>query len=512
MKKRKAKQLLLIFIIIFLVYTPSIKAQENGWEEEGEAKYYYVDGKKVKGFQEIDGKTYFFSRINDNAMRTGSFQIDGIYYHFNEDGSMYTGLLTENGNTYYHDTDGKRLTGFQKIEGKIYFFSRINDNAMRTGSFQIDGIYYHFNEDGSMYTGILKENGNTYYHDTDGKRLTGFQKKKKKIYFFSRIGDNAMRTGTFWIDGPYYHFNEDGSMHTGFLEENGNTYYFDETGKRVSGFQKIDGKTYFFSRINDNPMRTGMFSIDGTICLFYETGEQEKGTKWIDWEDNKYYIINGIIQTQPTKIDGKYYAFDKNGIHQTKSFKDGNKEFIINSNGEVETVYHHISVYYNQKDSRWGNKKYGAKTFGGTGCAPTSMAMAFQTILNREILPTEIGNYLYYQTKEYNRKTAGSSGLAIIYATNQYNIKREGISSTNMLAEKLWEGKIVFAAMGDGKFGTKKWNHAIIMSGIRNGNQTYAIDPLIQANNGWIDINKIWNEKSKDADDKSGGYYLYALS
>ena len=83
-------------------------------------------------------------------MRTGSFQIDGIYYHFNEDGSMFTGILKENGNTYYHDTDGKRLTGFQMIDGKTYFFSRINDNAMRTGSFQIDGIYYHFNEDGSM--------------------------------------------------------------------------------------------------------------------------------------------------------------------------------------------------------------------------------------------------------------------------------------------------------------------------------------------------------------------------
>ena len=36
-----------------------------------------------------------------------------------------------------------------------------------------------------------------------------------------------MRTGTLWIDGPYYNFNEDGSMHTGLLKENGKTYYFD---------------------------------------------------------------------------------------------------------------------------------------------------------------------------------------------------------------------------------------------------------------------------------------------
>ena len=363
-----------------------------------------------------------------------------------------------------------------------------------------------------MHTGFLQENGNTYYFDESGKRASGFREIDGKTYFFSRINDNPMRTGTFWIDGPYYHFNEDGTMHVGLLKENGNTYYFDGSGKRASGFQEIDGKTYFFSRINDNPMRTGIFSIDGPTYLFYENGEQEKGTKWIDYGNNKYYIKESIIQTQPTKIDNKYYAFNKKGIYQTQTYKEDNIEYIIDEEGILKDVHYNIPIYYNQKDSRWTNKKYGAKKFGPTGCAPTSMAMAFQTILNKKILPTDVADYLYNYTNEYNKKSAGSSGLAIIKGANHYHVKLEGISSETELKDKLFEGKIVFAAMGEGKFGTKRWNHAIIMSGIKGNKETYAIDPLFKSNNGWISTNKIWTEKSKDADDKLGGYYLYALS
>ena len=52
------------------------------------------------------------------------------------------------------------------------------------------------------------------------------------------------------------------------ISGSGKTYYFDNTGKRASGFQTINGNTYFFSRIGDNAMRTGTFSIDGPIASF----------------------------------------------------------------------------------------------------------------------------------------------------------------------------------------------------------------------------------------------------
>ena len=44
-----------------------------------------------------------------------------------------------------------------------------------------------------------------------------------------------MRTGTFNIDGDYYHFNEDGTMHTGLLEENDETYFYSDKGIMQTG-------------------------------------------------------------------------------------------------------------------------------------------------------------------------------------------------------------------------------------------------------------------------------------
>lgn len=126
------------------------------------------------------------------------------------------------------------------------------------------------------------------------------------------------------------------------------------------------------------------------------------------------------------------------------------------------------------------------------------------------MLPTEVADYLYYQTEEYNKYTNGTSGLGIIFASKHYNIKAIPIKTKKELDGHLKEGKIVFAAMGNGKFATQRWNHAIILYRFNN-NQTYAHDPLKVLNNGWVSTDLIWREKSKDPDDIRGGSELYAL-
>ena len=189
---------------------------------------------------------------------------------------------------------------------------------------------------------------------------------------------------------------------------------------------------------------------------------------------------------------------------------------IDSSKNQLPTKDHYIEfsqkipTYYCQKDPRWDNKYYGKKKFGNTGCAPTSMAMAFTGILNRVILPTEIADYLYHHTNEFNKKTVGSSGLAIIYASNFFGIKYKALSSQEEIRKELLKGNIIYAAMGNGKYGTKNWNHAIVFFQYNTGS-TYAYDPLNSSNNGWIPINQLWNEQSKDPDDYSGGSNFYSL-
>ena len=331
----------------------------TGWLEKDGKKYYFDNnGKRLSGFQTIDGKTYFFCRIGDNFMRTGVFKIDGPTYHFGADGAMYKGIVEENGKKYYYNNQGQKVGGLQVVDGKTYFFSRINDNAMRTGMFQIDGKMYYFKEDGSAYTGWLEKDGKKYYFDNNGKRLSGFQAIEGKTYFFCRIGDNFMRTGVFKIDGPTYHFGADGVMYKGLIEENGKKYYYNNNGQKVGGFQVIDGKTYFFSRVNDNAMRTGMFQIDGSMYYFKEDGSAYTG--WLEKDGKKYYFDNNgkrlsgfqtiegkkyffsrindnYLRTGWTKIDGKMYYFDPGTGAMTtgnKTIEDVNYNF--NDNGVLK--------------------------------------------------------------------------------------------------------------------------------------------------------------------------------
>ena len=263
-------------------------------EVNGMKIYFAEDGKQGLGFQVINGKTYFFSRMT-GEMRTGMFAIDGHYYYFDEEGVMQI--------------------GFQTIDGKRYFFSRIN-GARRTGMFAIDGYYYYFNEEGVMQIG---------FQTIDGKR-----------YFFSRI-NGARRTGMFAIDGYYYYFNEEGVMQIGFQTIDGKRYFFSRiNGARKTGLISVDGYVYYFN--DDGIMQTGKFIIDN---LEYEFGSDGKLIGGWQSKDGKTYFL---------KSDGSYvkgWAM----IAGEKCFFNSKGELI------ARNAKKYIDVSYYQGTINWTNVK-----------------------------------------------------------------------------------------------------------------------------------------------------------
>ena len=202
--------------------------------------------------------------------------------------------------------------------------------------------------------------------------------------------------------------------------------------------------------------------------------------------------------------DNKNYLDIKN-VFIKKEFKD---DLVIYLDDNIDSKYE--PIYYLQKDLKWKNIEYGGYKFGKTGCAPTSMAMAFSGILNKNILPTDVAHYLYNHTDEYNKTNSGSSGQAIVLASNYYNIKYRPLINKKDLENALRLGNIVFSAMGKGRFGTDKYNHAILVYGYDNG-KTYALDPLKHISSGWVSINRLIKEQSKDPDDSSSGSNFYSL-
>ena len=244
-------------------------------------------------------------------MRTGTFSIDGVYYHFNEDGSMYTGLLTENGNTYYYGTNGKRATGIVEIGGKKYFF---NSNGIKT---------------------------------------SGFQEYKGNTYFFSRINDNAMRTGFFQIDDGFYYFLESGIMVKGFATtpDKIKRFFSRVNGIMRTGWVNIDGIMYYFDKTTGQ-LATGEKTIDGVNYIFDQDGKMKDGFV-TDVDGNiRYYFPNGTFANDWITIAGVKYFFNSLGVMIAKNAKKV------------------IDVSYHNKDIDW----WTAVNYGGVDAAMIRLA------------------------------------------------------------------------------------------------------------------------------------------
>ena len=238
--------------------------------------------------------------------------------------------------------------------------------------------------------------------------------------------------------------------------------------------------------------------LDGEISEKYDIYYRVHSSKfgWLGWAKNGE--IAGVKAYDIQAIQIKLYLKIDSSKNQLNTY-----------NHYIDKVYY-VPVYYSQKDSRWANTMYGAGSMKTTGCAPTSMAMAYSSILGRTVLPVDVANYLYYNTNEYNRYQLGSSGLAIIYASDHFGVQCTPIKNINDMAKALRDGKILFAAMGNGKFATTSWNHAIVLYSYNNG-YVIAYDPINSSKNGWVSLSQVWSEQSRDPDDSKGGSNFYSL-
>ena len=160
-------------------------ANSGQFKEEGGKVYYIKDGKKVTGWQKINGDWYYFSK--EDGMKTGWLK-DGSWYYLDETGVMRTGWKQVDGNWYY-----------------------LNDlGAMQTGWKLINGSWYHLDSLGKMSTRWIKENGTWYYLDGSGAMQTGWLNQSGTWYYLD--GSGAMKTGWFQVGGKWYYSYPSGAL------------------------------------------------------------------------------------------------------------------------------------------------------------------------------------------------------------------------------------------------------------------------------------------------------------
>ncbi len=201
----------------------------DGWADENGERYYYVAGERVKGSLFVDGGWYRFD-LSDGHMLTGWQDIDGKRYFYGDDGAMLFKNQFLGGSWYWFDmNEGFMWTGSANIYGRWYRYD-LSDGHMLTGSQYIDGHWYRYEPvEGYMLFGSQYIDGHWYWYD---------------------LAAGMMLTGSQYIYGDWYWYDlAAGYMHTGF------TYIY--------------GKWYWYD-LADGRMLFGNQNIYGTICHFHE--------------------------------------------------------------------------------------------------------------------------------------------------------------------------------------------------------------------------------------------------
>ena len=150
-------------------YIPSTPISD-GWHEYSLGTMYYQDGKRVRGWADIEGATYYFDERG--FMQTGWVELDTGWYYFAEDGKMATGWLQLGNTWYYLDPETGRMydNGLATIGKYTYYFYDWGGMANSWWYEDGKGGWYFFGGDGAMKAAQwLEWKGEWYYLTETGK-------------------------------------------------------------------------------------------------------------------------------------------------------------------------------------------------------------------------------------------------------------------------------------------------------------------------------------------------------
>ncbi len=159
-------------------------------------------------------------------------------------------------------------------------------------------------------------------------------------------------------------------------------------------------------------------------------------------------------------------------------------------------------VYYNQTDSRWGNKMYGKTgTIGEAGCGPTALAIAVASLTANKVTPEGVAQWSV--KNGYRCEGNGSYHSLMTEGAAHYGLTVTPIGrDAKKLVQALKDGKLVVAIMTKGHF--TSGGHFIVLRGVTAEGKILVADPASVKRSGqeWA-LGIITNEASRSAG--SGG-------
>lgn len=322
-KKKLGFFMVLMFMLAFCISTTAFAAgTPDGLVKQGNATYYYQNGKMQKGWQVIEGKTYFFRK--NGQMAIGRYKIGKSMYYFNTRGVRVKKIQDaaweqdEKGRRFCDGADKYLKNGWKTIQGKKFYFDK--KGYVVTGMNTINKNTYYFNKKGVMQTAKwVRVNGGRYYFGEDGKMVRnawvddvylGDDGRQIRDYV-DETRNNPRKTG--WVGyGRLWKYYVKGKLVTGWRDIKGKRYYFQSTGYMKIGWYN-DGKDYYFlnttaGRDTIGVMATQFMRIDGKVYYFFP--------KQVTDSTGKVHPKGSMARGLKIRYNEKEYSFDNKGVCQ----------------------------------------------------------------------------------------------------------------------------------------------------------------------------------------------------
>ncbi len=266
------------------------------------------------GINMIAGTPYVYDEDN-NFVTNGTPSVNGVKY-FVQDGIAQTGLLKLANWQMYADPETYELAaGLKEIDGKTYLFDKNGVEILKSRTEVIDGRKYWFQEDGSLMSGWCTLGSWKMYFDPETfEAAIGVKEIEGTAYLFDANGVLYEGNGTPVVNGKKY-FVQNGKLKSGWLKLANWQMYFDpETYAAATGVTKIDGKAYLFDKNGVEVLKSRTEVIDGKKYWFQPDGSLMSG--WCKLGNWTMYFDpeTYVAATGTVLIDGDYFQFDSNGV------------------------------------------------------------------------------------------------------------------------------------------------------------------------------------------------------
>ena len=320
------------------------------WVQEGE-DWVYLD---KDGNRECN----VWRRSNDN------------YYYLNEEGIMARDTLVKDDNidaVYYVDENGVRVTNQWKelpndegaqvgsentddTPSSLFYYFGSSGKAYDAGTEdkkirEVDGKYYMFNGDGQMLSGWQKSpEGDLYYFGTEKEGwaridwqqlepmdyINGEDYDELEWFYFGKNGKASVNKSQY-INGKYYHFDENGIMDDDWYD---NTTTQPSAASAAKAFANLGGAQasgWVYTGDADLPEETRYDNED--MYWYYLVSIRENGKTARSFPYN-YQVqdINKLDSGSRDATDAATTAIEK-GVARAMVIK--NKTYLFNADGKM---------------------------------------------------------------------------------------------------------------------------------------------------------------------------------